>query len=187
MKQTAIAIIDMQNAYFASSALGERQDKLVAACNQLITAARERDIPVFMVTTEQHRDRSTWTLNMLADHRGYLFPGTDGIQTVPGLATDETIPLVKTRDSAFFATPFALMLHALGISQLILAGVSTHTCVAQTAADAYAANFAVTIATDAVASHQPQFHQMTLHMLALEYRQKLHTVKEITSSLRKAA
>lgn len=186
-KQTAVVIIDMQNAYFANEALKKRQAALVTACNQLIEVAKAGDLPVFMVRTEHNRDRSTWTLNMLADRQGYLYTDTDEAKLVPELITEGTIPLVKTRDSAFFATPLELMLRNYGVSQLILAGVSTHTCVAQTAADAYAANFAVSLATDAVASHQPQFHQLTLHMLVLEYRQKLHTVKEITSLLQKAA
>lgn len=186
MKKTAVLIVDMQNAYFANQALRDQQAGLVAACNQLIEAAKGASLPVFMVTTAHHRDISTWTLNMMADQQGYLFTGSDGTATVPDLETAGTIALTKTRDSAFFETTLLSMLRNYDITQLILAGVSTHTCIAQTAADAYAANFAVTIATDAVASHQPRFHQVMLDLLALEYRQKLQTVKEITSSLRGA-
>jgi nicotinamidase-related amidase len=183
VKKTAVLIIDMQRAYFNNEALREQQAKLVRGCNLLIESARPQ-VPVFMVTTVHQRDISTWTRNMIADKQGYLFHGTDDVQTLPDLNTTDTIPVVKTRDSAFFGTTLEGMLHNYDVGDLILAGVSTHTCIAQSAADAYAANFAVTIAVDAVAAHQPRFHHSTLDMLALEYRQKLSTVNEITSLMK---
>lgn len=180
MISTGLLIIDMQNAYFANEALAKQKNRLVVACNQLIDKAASSGAPVFVVLTEHDRDIATWTLNMIADKQGYLYTGSDDSQIISGLQHAGSVTVIKTRDSAFFGTMLANMLHTRGISQLVLAGVSTHTCVAQTAADAYAHNFAVTIATDAVASHQPRWHQTALDMLELEYRQTLRRVNEIT-------
>lgn len=168
---TALLIIDMQRVYFESPALRERRASLVAACNQLIEDFKGRQNYLLNIQTSHERDRSTWTLSMLDDDQGYLFAGDEQVQPLEGLATDDLPVLTKTRDSAFFATDLAERLHALGIEQVILAGVSTHTCIAQTAADAYAHNFRVTLARDAIATHVPPHHEPTLELLGSEYRQ----------------
>lgn len=183
MKTTALLIIDMQRAYFNAASLKQCQTQLVEACNRLIRAANDNGVPVFMVQTMHNKDISTWSLNMLKDKQGYLFEGSNDVKPMPGLICEGTIKVTKTRDSAFFRTALAGMLDNYQVARLVLAGVSTHTCIAQTASDAYALNFDVTIATDAVASHQPEFHQPALDRLRLEYRQKLYTVKQITSLL----
>lgn len=176
---TALLIIDMQRVYFESPALRERQGSLVASCNQLIAAFKDRQSYLLNVQTSHERDRSTWTLSMLDDSQGYLFAGDQQVQPLDGLAVDNLPMLTKTRDSAFFATDLAQRLHTLGIEQVILAGVSTHTCIAQTAADAYAHNFRVTLARDAIATHVPTYHEPTLELLSGEYRQTVLGNQEI--------
>jgi nicotinamidase-related amidase len=92
---------------------------------------------------------------------------------------DRTVEVIKTRDSAFWDTTLEHQLRTLGISRLIIAGVSTHTCVAQTAADAYAANFRVLLAEDVIASHIMDLHEITLEVLEEEYRQRRATNAQI--------
>lgn len=177
--KTALIIIDMQNAYFNNGALAERKEKLTAACNELIGHFVSKNMPVITVRTEHQRDKSTWTLNMLEDGQGYLFENDDDAACVTGLQTSGTGRLVKTRDSAFYGTDLVERLHTLEVRQLVLAGVSTHSCVLYTAADAYAANIPVVLATDAIASHDPSRHDSTLDMLEQEYRQRLLTNAKI--------
>lgn len=179
MSDTALIVIDMQKAYFNNEALKNGQDRLVAANNDLISAFKDHDMPVILARTEHQPDKSTWTLNMLDRSSGYLFEKDTDSDFVDGLITDTMPTLVKTRDSAFHGTDLSDRLHTLGIKQLVLTGVSTHSCVLYTAADAYAASFRAILASDAIASHDPTYHRSTLAMLDQEYKQKSLTNKEI--------
>lgn len=179
----ALLVIDMQNAYFEDETLAAEQDRLVANCNQLIIAAREAECPVFLVCTEHERDRSTWTLSMLDDNQGFIFTNSTQARTVPGLRTDNLPRVVKTRDSGFVGTNLLQRLRTVGATKLVLTGVSTHNCVAQTAADAFAHNFRVAYARDAIASNRPDYAEQVLKVLSDEYRQDVLGMPEAVELL----
>ena len=183
MESFALLIIDMQKAYFHNDALKKREPELVAAVNELIDWARATDRPVFNVVTHHQRDRSTWTLNMLDDDKGYLFTDASDSDVVDGLKVSQAEMVVKTRDSAFHGTDLTKRLEAYGVDTIVLAGVSTHGCVLLTATDAYALNLRVIIASDAVATHDPRFHQPILDMLAQEYRQPSRSNRELREQM----
>jgi nicotinamidase-related amidase len=172
MKNCALLIVDLQKAYFNNDQLETQKQKLVGKCNELIGLCRQNNIPVFNIRTEHAHAKATWTLNMIDDRQGYLFAGDAGAANVDNLAVEHAITVIKTRDSAFWDTTLEHQLRTLGITRLILCGVSTHTCIAQTAADAYAANFRVLLAEEAVASHIMDLHEISLDVLEEEYRQR---------------
>ena len=175
----ALLIIDMQKAFFEDGALGNRQEALVAACNSVIRDAREAGVAAYVIRTEHQRDRSTWTLSMLDDDQGFLFSGTEQAEPVDGLEIEGLPELVKTRDSAFFGTDLLQRLRNLSVDTVVLAGVATHNCVAQTAADAYANNLRVVYATDAIASTNEEYAQNVLTVLTDEYRQQAMDAGEV--------
>ena len=84
--ETALVVIDVQHSYFEHPALAAQQAELTAAVVELLRTAREAGRPVFLVRTEHARDRSTWTLNMLADGEGFAFPGTRQAALLDGVA-----------------------------------------------------------------------------------------------------
>lgn len=168
----ALIIIDMQKAFFANSALEKERIVLTNECNELSRAAREHQCPVFSLRTVHSPSRDTWTLNMLDDDKGYLFENDDDAEYVEGLDIEETIEIKKTRDSGFWQTDLLMRLRRKGIDTVVLCGVSTHSCVALTATDAYNANLRVELAIDAIASHDPAYHDSCLSMLSQEYRMK---------------
>ena len=173
----------MQKAYFNNAELENRKEQLLAQTNHVIESARMAEIPIMNVTTVHQPDRSTWTLNMLADDEGYLFEGEADAELVDRLNMEAVTSLTKTRDSAFFETILASRLRGLGVTHLILAGISTHGCILQTAADAYGHNFQVILAADAIATHDPRFHNTTLSLLEQEYRQRALTNGQIRELL----
>lgn len=171
--ETALVVIDMQNCYFELPGLAEQEDAVVEKVDELIEAAKEAGRPVVLVRTEHARDRSTWTLNMLADDQGFAFPGTAQAQFVPGLTVGDHVEVLKTRDSAFFRTGLARELERIGVTHVLLCGVSTHSCVAQTAIDGFALDVHVAVAVDAVASTHAELSEALLEFLHQEMRQPL--------------
>jgi nicotinamidase-related amidase len=176
---TALLVVDMQNAFFTTDPLRKRLPELAAHCNELIAGARKSDIPVVNVRTQHERNKSTWARNMLEDDKGFVFQGDYDAQNLEGLDIGSAVQLVKTRDDAFFGTDLEARLRNLGVDRLVLAGVSTHSCIALTAAGAYARDLEVILAKDAIASHLPQMHQPSLDVLKAEYRQSALSNGEI--------
>ncbi|MGK3955569.1 cysteine hydrolase family protein [Arthrobacter sp. R4] len=179
----ALLVIDMQNAYFEDPALAAQQKDLVAACNELVEAFASNGHKALLVGTEHERDKSTWSLNMLDDDQGFIFRGSEQARFVPGLAIDGLPQLVKTRDSAFIGTDLLSRLRNWGVDEVVLAGVSTHNCIAQTGADAFARNIRVTYAEDATGSENTRAATDMLRILSDEYRQRVQSNAEILKRL----
>lgn len=177
---TALVVIDMQQCFFESPALAVRRDELAQNCAELISQAHKVLAPVLLVQTQHQRDGSTWTRNMRQDDQGFAFTGDQDAFLLPELPTWASVQITKTRDNAFHQTELAQMLTQARISRLVLAGVSTHSCVAVTAAEAYARDFDVVLAGDAIASEKPELHVPILKQLGDEYRQATLTNQEIT-------
>lgn len=185
--ETALVVIDVQHSYFEHPALAAQQAELTAAVVELLRTAREAGRPVFLVRTEHARDRSTWTLNMLADGEGFAFPGTRQaavLEEVAQAAAPDAVEVVKTRDSAFHGTGLAAELRGRGVDRLLLCGVSTHSCIAETATAAFALDFHAAIATDAIASEEPALAAAMLDFLRDEMRQPLLGQDEALTLLR---
>ncbi|MDQ0819588.1 nicotinamidase-related amidase [Arthrobacter sp. V4I6] len=179
----AVLVVDMQNAYFEDPALHGQRDELTAACNALINAAADANGKALLVKTEHESDKSTWTLNMLDDDQGFIFRGSEQADFVPGLLTDGVPQLVKTRDSAFVGTDLLLRLRNWSVETIVLAGVSTHNCIAQTGADAFAHNLRVIYASEGTGSEDAAAAQATQTILSREYRQRILPVSQIRELL----
>jgi nicotinamidase-related amidase len=79
------------------------------------------------------------------------------------LAPEPGEPIVnKVTASAFTSTGIDLLLRHMGVSQLILTGVSTSQCVDLTARDAADRGYECVVVEDAVAEDRPEFHEWTL-------------------------
>ncbi len=60
--------------------------------------------------------------------------------------------VLKPRHSAFYGTPLALLLEALDVGRLLLAGVSATSCIWFTGADAHVRGFDVVVIRDGIAA-----------------------------------
>ncbi len=182
--RTALLVIDMQNSYFDFPELEEQRESVTEKVNELIRAAREGGCPIVLIRTQHERDGSTWTVNMHDDGQGFAFPGTEQSEYVAGLDTEGGTGLVKTRDSAFFDTDLAARLRNLGATHLLLCGISTHSCVAQTAIDAFAHNFRASVARESVGSENSELSRALLAFLEEEMRQDILDQDEAVARLR---
>jgi nicotinamidase-related amidase len=172
---SALLLVDLQNDFFADDELARCKEDVLAACNALIDKAVAAGAPVVEVQTVHAADKSTWALNMLEDGEGVAIEGTAGAERLEGLGAADRV-VVKTRDSAFHGTDLAEWLDDHRIDAIVLAGVSTESCIAATAVDGYAHDLKVILVQDATASVDPELHVETLDRLRAQYRQSVvHT------------
>lgn len=175
---TALVLIDLQYDYFNDGELERCRDDLERWCNLLIDRAREAGAPVVEAQTVHQHDKSTWALNMIEDDQGLAFEGTRGAERLDALhETDHVV--VKTRDSAFHGTDLADWLREHDVDRLVLAGVSTESCIAATATDAYARDYPVVLVEDATASVEWELHDQTLARLQKQYRQEVVKAEDV--------
>lgn len=73
--------------------------------------------------------------------------------------------VLKPRYSAFDSTPLEILLRALDVERLLLAGMATERCVTQTAIAARELGFKVTVLTDACACVDERLEQVALTYL----------------------
>lgn len=182
-----VVLVDMQRDFFQDPELERCRHDLTAACNRLVGAALTRRLLVVEVRTRHDRDRSTWALNMLEDGTGMTVAGTPGAEPVEGLShagTTQEIRLIhKTRDSAFHGTELAALMAAAQVDSFLLCGVSTESCIAATATEAYARDIAVGLVRDATASVRWDLHDHTIESLRQQYRQPALYVEAAIASM----
>lgn len=136
--------------------LAERQHGLARELH----SARQREVPVIFAND----NKGVWDGDVQALVRRALDgPGGDLLRhLVP--APGERF-LVKPRYSAFDHTPLVLLLHHLGCERLIIVGMSTEGCVAQTAIAARELGLKVDVIPSACASANPDHEKTALRYL----------------------
>lgn len=136
---SALCVIDVQERLLPAMAEGER---VVARCRRLVEAAGLLAVPTLL--TEQYPQG--------------LGP------TVASLAGILPKPVTKMSFSCW-GTPAFRQAIPDGVSSIVLCGLETHVCVAQTAIDLLAGRMAVFIAVDAMTSRHPIDHETALRRL----------------------
>jgi maleamate amidohydrolase len=96
------------------------------------------------------------------------------------------IVIPKTGPSAFTGTPLVNHLIKLGVDTLVITGNTTSGCIRASATDAYAFNFKVVVASDAVYDRSPVSHAVSLFDIHSKYAQVLDT-DEILEQISAAA
>lgn len=112
---------------------------------------------------------SNYEANQFEKGLSICIPGTDGHKI--GISNTTAAPLIaKTKHSCFTSAAFTLFLQENNIQKLLLAGFLAEYCVKQTALDALANGFAVTLLQDCIGTGddvQPRKEQMLLELQAL--------------------
>ena len=102
--------------------------------------------------------------------------GTAESEVIPELSGYEGDIIRKRRYSAFFETDLEELLAELKPEKVIICGVCTDICVMHTAADARNRDYPVEVATDCVATFDPEAHRYALqHMEKILGAKLVHT------------
>ncbi len=181
---TALLIIDIQNTYLEESVDPEeaarwapffRRMRGTVIPNTVALAdwAREVGIEVIFARiaclTEDGRDRS---LSQKKPGFNYLLlpKDRDDSQFVPELTPKgDEITVLKTTDSALTGTNLRLILHNIGIRDVIVAGIFTDQCVSSTVRSLADESFGVLVAEDCCAAATENLHRHELEIINMIY------------------
>ena len=171
-QRTALLLIDMQRDFVTGAAA----QAAVAQAEKLAEAARRAGAALVFVRlitrpgeeSEAARAfRRRQSQNQGDDNPLPCREGTEGADWVGPRPGEGDYVVSKSGYSAFIGTRLEESLKAMGRDTLLLAGLTTECCIAATAFDAFARNFHVFIAAEAVAADDPALHQAALRSLAL--------------------
>jgi nicotinamidase-related amidase len=155
----ALVVIDLQRGIVSGKVA-----HIVPRAAALATAFRRHDLPVVLVNVTGRAPGRTDAGRTGAGDLG-------GTSTLPAGWADiidelERQPgdylITKRRRSAFHDTGLDTLLRDLGVTQIVLAGVSTSAGVESTARSAHDHGYHVVLAKDAMADHDPDSHRHSL-------------------------
>lgn len=189
--QTAILVIDVQNTYLERldreslsqqeqhrydlwTPFHERMHGLVIPNTaRLLELARQNGIECLFAriacNTRDGRDRSL--SQKMPGWNNLLLPKNDApSQLVPELqpAGDEIV-VTKTTDSALTGTNLRLILHNLGIKNVICCGIFTDQCVSSTVRSLADESYAVIVLEDCCAAATEELHRKELEIINMIY------------------
>ena len=149
---TALVIVDMQEKLLP--AIGQNE-QILANVERLLATAEILDVPV--VATEQYP-------------KG-LGPTVAGVAEALARCSGKWLPAgppAKTMFSCRECESVFKNLKADGVKNLLLSGIETHVCIAQTALDMIAAGFNVQLCVDATGSRFALDHDIAIRRLEAE-------------------
>lgn len=172
----ALLLIDVVAAYLTVGSpldLGERGTRALAACAQLLAAARDGGVVVVHTQVAYAAGmadagvfgRKVPALAMFAtDADGEM--GTIAPELTP--RTGEVV-VTKQYASAFFGTSLATTLTAAGVDTVVVGGFSTSGCVRASATDAVQHGFTPIVVGDACGDRTAAVHEGNLFDLHAKY------------------
>ena len=153
---TALIIVDLQKGIVGLPGIHPIDD-IIERARALADAFRERSLPVVLVNvTGGAPGRTEQSRQMGSLPEGW----TDLIPELNQQPND--IVVTKRTWGALASTDLEAQLKALGVSQVVIAGVATGTGVEATARQAYEQGFNVTLATDAMTDMRPEAHEYSI-------------------------
>lgn len=182
--KTALLVVDIQNTYLETpedSNEATRWQPFLERMNQtvipntanLIEWARAEGVEVMFARiacqTQDGRDRS---LSQKKPGFNYLLlpkENKEG-QIVDALTPQgDEIVVSKTTDSALTGTNLRLMLHNIGITDVIVAGIFTDQCISSTVRSLCDESFSVLVVHDACAAATDALHERELEIINMIY------------------
>ncbi len=181
--ETAHLVIDVQNTYMSKDdpreaqrwqPFFERMNQIVIPNTaRLLGECRRRRVENLFARiaclTEDGRDRS---LSQKKPGFNYLLLPKEGqeSQIVPELAPhDDEITIIKTTDSALTGTSLRLLLHNMGIKNVICSGIFTDQCVSSTVRSLADESFNVVVVEDCCAAATMDLHESELSIINMIY------------------
>ena len=153
---TALIVIDLQQGT-VTRPTAPPMDEVVRHAVALTEAFRRHRLPVVLVNVAGGAPGRT---EQARDHREFPAGWTDLIPELNRQPRDHVV--TKRTPGAYTNTGLEAHLRALGVTQVVIVGVSTSNGVEVTARQAYELGFNVTLATDAMTDLQADAHAYSI-------------------------
>ncbi|HFD16427.1 MAG TPA: cysteine hydrolase family protein [Rhodospirillales bacterium] len=182
--ETALLVIDVQNTYMqpkedpAEQARWEpfftrMRETVIPTISRLLEDARARGVePIFARIACLKKDGRDRSLSQKKPGFNYLLLPKDSeeSQIVPELAPrEDEITVLKTTDSALTGTNLRLLLHNMGIRNVVATGIFTDQCVSSTVRSLADESFNVVVVEDACAAATMELHRHELEVINMIY------------------
>ena len=183
-KTTALLVIDIQEIYLQPKDTPEETARwqpfydrmrgtVIPNTARLIADARNRGVEVIFARIACHkhdgRDRS---LSQKKPGFNYLLipkDSPDG-QIVPELAPQgDEITVIKTTDSALTGSNLRLILHNMGIKDVVVAGIFTDQCISSSVRSLCDESYGVVVVEDCCAAATMDLHNRELEIINMIY------------------
>jgi len=182
--ETALLVIDIQNTYLETRPDSDENARwqpfftrmnniVIPNTANLIADARQRGVEVIFARiaclTQDGRDRS---LSQKKPGFNYLLLPKDreDSQLVPELTPQgDEVVVLKTTDSALTGTNLRLILHNMGIKNVVVAGIFTDQCVSSSVRSLADESFNVIVVDDCCAAATDELHQHELEIINMIY------------------
>jgi len=183
-EKTALLVIDIQNTYLEAKLdrvddarwqpfFTRMNNTVIPNTTSLIADARARGVEVIFARIaclkQDGRDRS---LSQKKPGFNYLLLPKDrqDSQLVSELTPQgDEIVILKTTDSALTGTNLRLLLHNMGIKNVVVAGIFTDQCVSSTVRSLADESFNVIVVDDCCAAATDELHQHELEIINMIY------------------
>src|SRR5579871_4713856 len=183
--RAALLIIDMQRDFLEAGGFGQSLGNDVSLLRRTITptrrvldAARRAGLMVAhtreghrpdladLAPAKKARGRPALAIGDQGAMGRLLVRGEPGHDIIPELYPVAGEPVIdKPGKGAFYATDLDTILKNLGITQLIVCGVTTEVCVNTTVREANDRGYECLVVEDCVGSYFPEFQEMGLRMI----------------------
>lgn len=158
----ALLLVDSQLHFLGNPALEPNPDKFIEGAVELLTACRNRGVPVFHAHTLIKPDGSDRMPHWKRAGTWACVEGAPDSLPPPALRPLAEDRVFRKRFFSAFGNPeLHAALSASGIDTLIVAGLYLHACVRSSALDAYEHGYEVWLADDAVATIDPSHGEYT--------------------------
>ncbi|MFF3000117.1 isochorismatase family cysteine hydrolase [Streptomyces sp. NPDC057950] len=195
--RTALVLIDPLNDFLAedgklSGQIGPMLEKtdLRAQLIRLAEAARQAGVTVFYAPHGLHEGVFEDVRHVLPRFRSAVdnqvfWEGTYGADFYPALHPQEGDVVVSRHHmfDSFAGTDLQDQLAARGIEYVVLAGLTSQTCVEGTGRHALEAGYHVTFLTDAVAEFTEEAHRAALEISYPTYGHEVTTIDEFLAAV----
>ena len=180
----ALIVVDMINGFTDSACpLGTDCPEVVSATVELLSAFREKGLPVFFTTVVYDDDQQATVFRQKVPALNALRRGSHWVALDVAMERLETEPLIEKHwPSAFHKTDLDAQLRALGVDSLVVTGLTTSGCVRASAVDGLQYNYQVVVAKEAVGDRNPAAHEANLFDLGAKYADII-SVAEIINGL----
>ena len=183
-RSPALLVVDMINGFTDPACpLGSNCPEVVAANIELLTAFRDRALPIFFTSVVYHNDQQASVFRAKVPALNVLTPGSHWVDIDSRMGRLASEPLVEKQwASAFYGTDLNSQLRALDVDSLVVTGLTTSGCVRASAVDGLQNNYQTVVALEAVGDRNPEAHQANLFDLNAKYADVL-SVAEIIVGL----